>query len=100
MAASFASDITDILNMGGQMHAQPTARRKEDIERMLAHGLTPVTDNLDALVDLGFVPSYASGWANGEAAVWERSIDAGTRATNAGLRRVMTRQRAFLRTFG
>lgn len=75
---------------------QTTVRRKEDIEMLLAHGLAPITDNVDALIELGFTPSFPASRSNCEAAIWERSIDHGYCSTRLGLRRVMVRQRAFV----
>ena len=77
-----------------------TVRRKEDIETLLAHGLAPITDNLEALIELGFTPSFPGSRDRYEAAIWERSIDHGYRSTGSGLRRVMIRQRAFVRGAG
>jgi hypothetical protein len=67
-----------------------------DIRRLLAHGLSPITDNAEALCELGFVRSYPQASVGYEATVWERSIDRGYRETSHGLRRVMACERAFL----
>ena len=80
------------------MSVQVTVRRKEDIEMLLARGLAPITDNRDALLELGFERSYPQVSRGHESTVWERSIDRGYRSTSRGLRRVLARQRAFLRT--
>jgi hypothetical protein len=79
------------------MNTQTTVRRKEEISTLLARGLAPITDNVDALIELGFAPSFPNSANNYEAAIWERSIDHGYRSTGRGLRRVMIRQRAFVR---
>jgi hypothetical protein len=65
----------------------------EEIEAALRHGLTPQTDNEDALVELGFVRSspHLSGY---ESTIWERSRDHVERAAN-GLR-LFVRERAVL----
>ena len=78
------------------MNTPTTVQRKEDIEFMLAHGLAPITENVAALVELGFTRSYPAARGGYEATVWERSIDHGYRRTRDGLRRVMVRQRAFV----
>jgi hypothetical protein len=64
------------------------------IQDLLRRGLTPTTDNRDALIDLGFqraYPQYAAGY---EATIWERSIVLEVRARNGD--RMLARQRAFL----
>lgn len=66
----------------------------EEIEAALRHGLTPQTDNREALVELGFVrssPQLALGY---ESTIWERSRDHATRAPS-GLR-LFVRERAVL----
>ena len=76
---------------------QSTVQRKEDIERMLAHGLAPITDNADALVELGFSRSYPTARSGYESTIWERSIDLGYRGGGPGFVRRRVCQRAFLR---
>jgi len=68
----------------------------KDIERMLALGLSPITDNAEALATLGFERAYPRARCGYDATVYERSIDYGFRQTANGLRRVMVSQRAFL----
>jgi hypothetical protein len=79
------------------MDTQTTVRRKEDIEKLLAHGLAPTTDNVEALIELGFTPSFPGTRTGCEDAIWERPIDGGHRSTRFGPRRVMVLQRAFAR---
>lgn len=67
-----------------------------DIERMLKLGLSPITDNAEALMALGFERAYPNARTGYDATIYERSIDQGYRETNYGLRRVMVCQRAFL----
>jgi hypothetical protein len=43
------------------MTAQTTVRRKQDIEKLLAHGFVPVTDNVDALIE-SQIYAELSGW--------------------------------------
>lgn len=64
---------------------------------LLARGLAPITDNRDALLELGFERSYPQVTKGHESTVWERTIDHGYRNSAGGVRRVMARQRAFLR---
>jgi hypothetical protein len=73
-----------------------TVHTPTDIERMLKLGLAPITDNADALYELGFVRSYPQVRSGYESTVYERSVDRGTRETSQGLRRVMICERAFL----
>jgi hypothetical protein len=69
-------------------------RTASAIEELLRRGLTPITDNREALVQLGFeraFPRIDRGW---EASVWERSIDTGRRSKDG--RAVPVQQRALL----
>jgi hypothetical protein len=63
------------------------------IVNLLRRGLTPITDNESALVELGFARAYPQVRRGYEATVWERSIDHGRRPDGY---RVLARQRAFL----
>jgi hypothetical protein len=70
--------------------------KKEDIERLLKHGLAPITTNRDALLELGFTqgdPSLSRGY---EASIWERSVDYADSGGGDRSRRVMARERAYL----
>jgi hypothetical protein len=69
-----------------------------DIEQMLKLGLSPITDNAEALVQLGFERAYPNVRTGYDSTIYERSIDQGYRETAHGLRRVMVCQRAFLDT--
>jgi hypothetical protein len=79
------------------METPNTVWSKEAIEAMLARGLSPVTDNIDALIELGFTRSYPTARSGYDQALWERSIDLVLRSMRAGSRRVTVCQRAFLR---
>jgi hypothetical protein len=71
-----------------------TVNSLEAIENLLRRGLTPVTENRDALLDLGFARAYphiASGY---EATIWERAVEYGRRAADGSL--LLVRQRAIL----
>lgn len=81
-----------------KMERSSTVQRKEDIEAMLTHGLAPITDNVEALIELGFTRSYPTAQSGYEATVWERAVDRGYGSTCFGLRRVMVCQRAFARS--
>jgi len=66
----------------------------EAIEALLRRGLTPKTDNLDALLELGFeraVPQAEDGY---DATLWERSREYDRRASNGS--RLFVRERAVL----
>ena len=78
------------------MRANTTIRSKEEFEHLLRIGLSPMTDDVTMLVQLGFSRSYPNARSGYEATVWERSIDYGIRDSARGLRRVMACQRAFL----
>jgi hypothetical protein len=73
-----------------------TVHTAAEIERLLAIGLAPITDNAEALYELGFCRSYPQAKSGYESTVFERSIDRGYRQTQGGLRRVMVCQRAVL----
>jgi len=65
----------------------------EHIELILRRGLTPLTDNRDALLALGFERAYPQVKRGYEATIWERSIE---HHAPGSLRRVLARQRAVL----
>jgi hypothetical protein len=65
-----------------------------DIEKLLRHGLAPITDNRTALVELGFQRAYPQIARGYESTIWERAIDAATRSRDGD--RMLIRQRAFL----
>ena len=62
------------------------------ILELLRQGLSPITDNEDALNELGFSRAYPQIGSGYESTIWERSIDYAA----PGMRRVLVRQRAFL----
>ncbi len=65
-----------------------------DIENLLRHGLTPLTDNPAALRELGFERAYPQVEHGYDSTIWERAIVAPQRSRD-GLR-MLVRQRAFL----
>jgi hypothetical protein len=65
-----------------------------DIHDLLRRGLTPITDNPDALVELGFVRAFPSHERDFESTIWERMVEPAERA-HGGKKRLV-RQRAFL----
>jgi hypothetical protein len=65
----------------------------EDVEMLLRRGLSPMTDNRDALLALGFERAYPQVRAGRESTIWERAIE--HRPTPDGHRR-LARQRAYL----
>lgn len=67
-----------------------------DIENLLHRGLTPVTDNRAALLDLGFQRAYPQIVRGYDATIWERAIDATSRSRDGS--RMLVRQRALLET--
>jgi len=73
-----------------------TVHAPEDIRRLLSLGLAPITDNAEALEQLGFERSYPNAHGGYDATIYERSVDRGYRPTKGGLRRVMVCERAFL----
>lgn len=65
-----------------------------DIENLLHRGLTPITDNRAALLELGFQRAYPQIVRGYDATIWERAVDAATRARDG--QRMLVRQRALL----
>jgi len=52
-----------------------TVHTSADIERMLSLGLSPITDNAQALSELGFERSHPNAKVGGyEASIYEREI--------------------------
>jgi hypothetical protein len=66
----------------------------EAIQTLLRRGLTPVTDNRDALLELGFERAYPQVKRGYEASLWERSIELEHRSR--GGYRILARERAIL----
>ena len=65
----------------------------ESIAAMLRRGLAPLTDNRDALLELGFERAYPQLRRGYEAMIWERSVELPGRLEG---RRAFVRERAFL----
>jgi len=69
------------------------AHLPEDLAALLRRGLSPVTDNRNALLALGFERAYPQIPKGYESTIWERSIEHHHRPD--GLR-VLARERAYL----
>ena len=69
---------------------------KAAITDVLRRGMSPFTDNEDALVELGFTRAYPQVRAGHDAMIWERTIDY---PSGSGMR-MLARQRAFLDSHG
>ena len=65
----------------------------EEIAALLRRGLSPITDNREALLELGFERAYPQIRSGYDATIWERAIE--HRSATDG-RRVLARERAFL----
>jgi hypothetical protein len=65
----------------------------EEVAMLLRRGLSPITDNRNALLALGFARAYPQVRSGYEATIWERSIEHGRRPDG---QLVLARQRAFL----
>lgn len=68
-------------------------RLAEELAALLRRGMSPVTDDRDALLALGFERAYPQVPNGYESTIWERSIDHHRRPD--GLR-VLARERAYL----
>jgi hypothetical protein len=66
----------------------------EAIQTLLRRGLTPVTDNRNALLELGFERAYPQIERGYEATLWERSIELDQRSRQGY--RIRARERAIL----
>ncbi len=65
----------------------------EELVALLRRGMSPVTDNRDVLLTLGFQRAYPQVPYGYESTIWERAIEHHRRPD--GLR-VLARERAFL----
>jgi hypothetical protein len=68
------------------------AQSAEELTAILQRGLSPLTDNLNALLALGFERAYPQARKGYDATIWERTLD---RRRPDGMR-VLARERAFL----
>ena len=68
------------------------AQSADELMAILRRGLSPLTDNQDALLALGFARAYPQARKGYDATIWERAID---RRRPDGFR-VLARERAFL----
>jgi hypothetical protein len=68
----------------------------DDIRELLRRGLTPITDNPDALAELGFERAFPEHERDFESTIWERRIDVGQRTHDGA--KLLVRERAFLYT--
>ncbi len=73
---------------------QAIVHSAEAIQTLLRRGLTPITDNRDALVELGFERAFPQIARGQDAKVWERSIELDRRSRDGYRMRV--RERAVL----
>jgi hypothetical protein len=65
----------------------------EDVEMLLRRGLSPITDNRDVLIGLGFERAYPQVRTGRDSTIWERAIE--HHRTPDG-HRTLARQRAYL----
>jgi hypothetical protein len=70
------------------------AQSADELIAILRRGLSPLTNNQDALLALGFARAYPQARTGRDATIWERTID---RRRSDGYR-VLARERAFLVT--
>jgi hypothetical protein len=68
------------------------AQSADELIAILRRGLSPLTDNQDALLALGFERAYPQARSGRDATIWERTID----RRRADGYRVLSRERAFL----
>jgi hypothetical protein len=71
------------------------AQSADELRAILRRGLSPITDNRDALMALGFERAYPQALKGRDATIWERTIDHHRRPDG---QRVLARERAFLVT--
>ena len=65
----------------------------EEVVAILRRGLSPLTDNRDALMALGFERAYPQVRKGYESTIWERSIEHHRRPDG---HRALARERAYL----
>jgi hypothetical protein len=65
----------------------------QDLAALLRLGLSPITDNREALLGLGFEPAYPQIRRGYESTIWERSIEQHRRRDG---RLAFARERAYL----
>jgi hypothetical protein len=70
-----------------------TVHSVDEIKLLLNRGLSPITDNRDALLVLGFARAYPQISRGYESTIWERSVE---RSRAAYGQRRLARERAFL----
>jgi hypothetical protein len=70
------------------------ANSLEAIQHTLRRGLTPVTENREALLQLGFARAYPQIAHGYEACLWERAVEHPHRALDGSRR--LVRERAIL----
>jgi len=68
------------------------AQSADELTAILRRGLSPLTDNQDALLALGFERAYPQARNGRDATIWERSLD----HRRPDGYRVLSRERAFL----
>jgi hypothetical protein len=64
------------------------------ISELLRSGLTPITDNAEALAELGFERVYPQHEHDFESMIWERTVEVAARSRDG--KRMLARERAFL----
>jgi hypothetical protein len=69
------------------------AQSTDELTAILRRGLSPLTDNRDALLALGFERAYPQARTGRDATIWERTINNHRRPDGY---RVLARERAFL----
>lgn len=75
-------------------HARPAlVHSAEGFQSLLRRGLSPITDNRDALVALGCARAYPQTSGGYESTIWERSVEHSR--PSAGYR-MLARERALL----
>lgn len=72
---------------------QAVVHSVDAIEALLRRGLSPRTDNRDALITLGFCRAYPQIRVGYESTIWERSLEMQRRPHGRG---ALARNRAFL----
>jgi hypothetical protein len=70
-----------------------TVHHAEELAALLCRGLSPITDNRDALLALGFERAYPQIRGGYESTIWERSVERRRRPDG---QRACARERAYL----
>ena len=92
-----SSSSSHLSLLGDFMETIATVHHAEEIVRLLVQGLSPITDNRDALLEQGFERLHPCATAKCERSIWERLVARKYHDARSYHHRVFVRERAFLK---